>query len=52
MSPASTTPGAYVASFESALVPIPGPVVTDVVPVQTWVVGRVMAATTSTKTGF
>ena len=52
MSPESTTPGAYVATFASALVPIPGPVVTDAVPVQTWVVGRVMAAGTSSKTGF
>ena len=52
MSPENTTPGAYVATFESALVPIPGPVVTDMVPVRTWVVGRVIMPATIPKAGF
>ena len=42
----------YAAAFAGALVAIPGPGATDVVPVRAWVVGRVGGSASSSQTGF
>jgi hypothetical protein len=42
----------YAAAFDGALVAIPGPGATDVVPVHAWVVGRVGGSASSPQTGF
>lgn len=44
-------PATYRAEFTGALLPIPGPNAVDAVPVRSWVVGRLSAATSSA-TGF
>ena len=53
-SPAASPQGTYNAIFAGPLLPIPGPAATDVVPVQTWVSGRVLsdARVPAASTGF
>ena len=42
----------YVATFDGALVPIPGPAAIDAVPLRTWVVGRVGKASAPSSSSF